>query len=281
MSIKIVGGVAVITFDNPSVFLGSSAKGEYPPTGIGYSTFSFRPDEGEDGILAFSTKYPAGHTTHNFFQLRPEGGKVFLDRGIQTFDHTYLESPDFILGVQDGEWTYVVKMPKNATTGKYKVVGIVPLLEYIEGFRSLRGLNQNARRIEIKRRVEENCARLAKLHKDEMYEMRKNLQSTEKARRAIEGEKQDLELHVALLREENRHRGDKIEQLGKANFGLALKHKKGADLIYSLGWLLSFYRRLPAWARPRFIRKTLRLKDELGEINKMPAPFSIGMEPNA
>ncbi len=118
-----------------SVFLGSTAPGDYPPTDQIYNQFVFKPAKDSDGVLVFRS-HSAKHiyTLHRF---RWEGEKIVFEHNWKGKGavHFFTESSMGLM-VQVGDTFYVTnppESPSNICGRTYRYVTPVTLIRYAEG----------------------------------------------------------------------------------------------------------------------------------------------------
>ncbi|MBI2046207.1 MAG: hypothetical protein HYT28_02210 [Parcubacteria group bacterium] len=131
-------------------FLGSTAKGTYPPPGFVYKSFFCKPKNGESGILVFSG-FNSNSDASYFFQFWWEKDKLIVAVEIERPAHGYNLSKEFGLMVQVRDLRYVTKIPTDfgaeryeSTYGSFLLVDLIDILKYINGQSELKDLDKAA-----------------------------------------------------------------------------------------------------------------------------------------
>jgi len=161
-------------------FCGSSGRGEFPLVGAKYHSFTFRPEEGEGGILVFVSgpSNPCFHPQLWQYWWEGEGEdkkkKVIVDYGITRVARQYSRSEEYGFMVREGEWLYVTALPRpEDPQHNCKLVNLFTMLRYLEGKIGLEELAAAARVYERKRQHAVRLKELSEVIVDREDRLRK------------------------------------------------------------------------------------------------------------
>ncbi len=144
--LQVMGGVATFT-DANKIFLGATSGEKVPPTGLRYGTFRFAPKLEESGHLIFqSSSTPHFRYYFHYQWAKNDTEKLEVSLGIKS-DRIWSESDECGLMVDGGNYTFVLRLPKDLGDQKYRVVDEVAMLHYLEGKIGLKDLSRAAGRI--------------------------------------------------------------------------------------------------------------------------------------
>ncbi len=150
MGTKIENGVATLNFSGQKFLYVTAEGGQFPPPKMRYNEFSFRPKQGENGIIV--TFYEA-MGNFQFYQYWWEKNKLIVVNRVKETKHPYSVCGDLGFVVAHNEWFYVTKPPTAAHEDhNYRVVDLREMLKYLEGKISIDDLRRNASSHERRKR---------------------------------------------------------------------------------------------------------------------------------